>query len=85
MLTSRVMKQLRAAIERAGGLHGRAGLARRWGVSKTYVSEAVARHDFPAPVTMIDGREVWAGIEADEWRGTTRKPGPVPRERGHDP
>lgn len=75
MVRSRVMERLRTAIENAGGLHGRSGLARRWGVSKSYVSEATARDDFPAPIATVDGREVWTGKEADTWRNAARKPG----------
>jgi hypothetical protein len=55
----------------------RAGLARRWQVSKSYVSEASAREDFPAPAALVDGdRPVWTAEAADAWRSTPRKPGP---------
>ena len=77
------MDELHAAVQRAGGLFSRAGLAKRWSVSKAYVSEAVKHPDFPAPIEIDDGgergREVWSGNEADTWRETPRRPGPRPR------
>ncbi len=80
MLRSRLVAQLQTLIDQCGGLHDQASLARRWSVSAAAVSKAVIRPDFPQPVTLIGGkREVWAGIEADAWRATTRKPGPTPR------
>ena len=58
-------------------LFTRAGLAKHWGVSKSYVSEAAARDDFPAPAKYIDvNRPVWSVYDADKWRATRRKPGP---------
>ncbi len=74
------MDELRRDISQAGGLHSKTGLARRWGVSKTYISQAVQHPDFPEPVTEIDGREVWAGVAADTWRNTPRKPGPKTKD-----
>ena len=57
----------------------RAGLARRWKVSKAYVSEATAREDFPAPAARVDeDKPVWNGEAADQWRATPRRPGPKP-------
>ena len=72
------MTDLHDAIKAADGLFTQAGLSRRWKVSKAYVSEVVAREDFPAPVTAVDGdgQYVWAGSDADEWRATPRRPGP---------
>lgn len=79
MVGSRLMGKLRAVIDEAGGLHTRAGLARRWGVSKTYVSDVVTRDDFPEPATYIDAdprHPAWAGKDADAWRAEPRRPGP---------
>lgn len=62
------MEDLRRSIEAAGGLYTRAGLAGRWGVSRTIVGEYVLRPGFPPPV-LIDGkREAWLAVEADAWR-----------------
>jgi hypothetical protein len=79
VLRSRSVSKLRSLIDQAGGLHTRTGLAKRWGVSKTYVSEVVRREDFPRPITQVDGREVWTGEDADAWRRAPRKAGPAPQ------
>lgn len=78
MLRLPFMADLRTMIARAGGLHTRAGLAKRWGVSQQYVGEAAKRDDFPAPIE-VDGGElrsgpVWLASEADAWRRTPRRP-----------
>jgi hypothetical protein len=80
MLRCRTVSELRSLIEQVGGLHSRAGLAKRWGVSPSYVSEVTARPDFPSPI-VIDGREYWQGHLADDWRNTPRKPGPAPQAK----
>lgn len=73
---------LRQAIKEAGGLCSQVGLAKRWGVSKARVNEAVRHPDFPAPVETDcgDGRLLWFGNEADAWRAVARLPGPRPAQ-----
>ena len=70
------MTDLRSAITAGDGLFTRTGLAKRWGVSKSYVGEVTARDDFPSSYTIDLDRPVWTGQDADKWRATPRKPGP---------
>jgi hypothetical protein len=63
------MDDLRRAIVQAEGLYTRAGLARRWGVSRTIVGKWTRSPDFPEPAAWVDARyEVWSALEADAWR-----------------
>jgi hypothetical protein len=57
-----------AAIEEAGGLVSAADLARDWGVTKQRVHVAVRSADFPAALTTVSGRPVWARCQTDQWR-----------------
>lgn len=68
MISFRRVGEVRASIERVGGLFNRAGLARRWGVSRQYVGKATAHPDFPPAIQIGGGGEVWPADEADDWR-----------------
>lgn len=62
------MSDLRRSIEAAGGLCTRAGLARRWGVSRTIVGAWVLQPGFPVPIKVDGKQDVWPASEADAWR-----------------
>jgi hypothetical protein len=81
VIRSRTVSELRFLIDQVGGLYTRAGLAKRWGITRAAVSEAAHRPDFPQPILIDDGvREVWPGHLADDWRSNARRtPGPKPR------
>lgn len=63
-----------SAMERMGGLVGRQDLAERWGVSRQRVAQLVAASDFPAPVAIVNGGEVWFADDCERWRSS--RPGP---------
>lgn len=69
---------LRRLIDKAGGLHTEADLARRWGVSRQRIRELTEMDDFPQPVLVIGRSKLYAGYECDTWRELPRKPGPKP-------
>lgn len=71
-------RRLRAAIERAGGLHSISDLATRWGISRQRARSITRMSDFPAPIRTAGGAELWLGLEADAFRAIERKPGPKP-------
>lgn len=68
------MSDLRRSIEAAGGLYTRAGLARRWAVSRTIVGEYALKADFPQPIKVDGKQDVYAGNEADAWRAANIRP-----------
>lgn len=68
----------RTLIARAGGLHTRAGLAKRYGVSPQYMGKVTRHADFPDPIEIDEGTgrtgPVWFGDEADAYRRAHRRP-----------
>lgn len=59
---------LRRAIDAAGGLVAQAGIARRWGITRSTANQLCASDDFPAPVATIGRSAVYAAGEVDAWR-----------------
>lgn len=73
MVRLRKMSNLRRDITAAGGLYTRAGLAKRWGVSRQAVGEMIAQGGFPVSIDIDGGRtQVWLATEADAWRNQQR-------------
>jgi hypothetical protein len=69
------LRRLLSAIDAVSGLHTVADLARRWGISKARADELAQHGDFPDPVIRVGKSDIYTGIQADEFRATTRKPG----------
>lgn len=68
MATAKDIEQLKAAIERAGGLLLSADIGRTLGVTSQRAFQLRARDDFPQPVwTTLDGRPIWTGDQIAAW------------------
>lgn len=68
----RDVTDLRRMVADAGGLYSRAGLARRWNLSRTAVGNMTVESSFPSPVYVDGTKEVWLACEADAWRADRR-------------
>jgi hypothetical protein len=58
------------ALEEAGGLVSRAGLARRWGVSRQRIAQLAdnrERNGFPEPLEVDGGPPVYLANEVEAW------------------
>ena len=65
-----IARDLRAAIEANGGLHGAASVADKLGVSRERVRQLAQHESFPTPLTIrINGGQqpLWLGDEIDLW------------------
>ena len=74
-------QEMRALIERVGGVATVVDLALRWDISRQRVHELTQHPSFPKPVAMIGGGRValYSIAEADDWRATPRRPGRPPK------
>jgi hypothetical protein len=64
---------LAAQINRAGGLLSAADLARDWNLTRQRLTVLQRAEGFPEPVGTVNGRPVWAGNDAREWRDNQLK------------
>lgn len=73
--TREAIKRLLSAIDAVGGLHTVRDLAYRWGISKARADELAKHPQFPDPIIRVGKSDIFTGVQADEFRATSRKPG----------
>jgi hypothetical protein len=60
--------KLQKSIARAGGLATKAGLARRYSVSHTRMTQLASKPSFPEAIPVDGAGEVYVVSEVDAWR-----------------